>query len=861
MTRRTFIFRLSSFVILTFVILSFAIWNWLITDLPSLDRLTENLAVPSTKILARDGRLLYEIADPAGNHHTTLPLTGIPLALRQATIATEDASFYSNPGVDLVGILRAVWINVAGGEVLAGGSTITQQVARNMLLDPQERAERTLTRKLRESILAWRLAQAYSKDEVLELYLNQTYYGHIAYGVEAASQTYFGKSARDLDLAEAALIAGLPQAPSNYDPLLYPEAAKERQAVVLDLMVKQGYVSAEDARLAKNEPLQFASTAFPIEAPHFVFYVWNLLEQKYGPEVLHSGLTVTTTLDLDLTRAAQEIAVRRLHQIAEDTEGPAHNATGTALVALDPRTGQILAMLGSPDYFNAEISGAVNLAISPRQPGSAIKPITYAAAFSPELCPLSPAPLPAPLRFGGLVSPAEGGGEGLGVRGCPWTPATMILDVRTAFVTKEGFSYVPQNYDRAFHGPVSARAALAGSLNVPAVITLDHVGLSTMLGLAGRMGLTTLSDADRFGLALTLGGGEVRLLDLTAAYAVFANGGRRAEPVAILQVREARGNLIEQWQPRVSVSGGERVLAERVAYLITDILSDNNARGATFGFNSVLLIGRPAAVKTGTTTDYHDNWTMGYTPDLVTGVWVGNANNSPMVNLSGVSGAGPIWHDFMRTALNGKPETAFAPPPGLVRAEVCVPSGLLPTPLCPRTRTELFLEGTAPSQPDNLYQSFKVDARTGLLVEANGLQGADANTPPEFVVERVFLVLPPQAQEWARENGIPQVPNPNAQIPNSNSKLQLTSPDPNTVYQISPRLPRTSQQIRLRAIASAPLTSVTFVLDGQPLATVTDSPFEWWWVLEPGAHTLAAEGVLTSGERVASEAVRFVVNP
>ena len=250
MTRRlrfAFVIGLSSFVTLC---VSFVIWHWLITDLPSLDRLTENLAVPSTKILARDGRLLYEIADPAGNHHTTIPLNAIPLVLRQATISTEDASFYSNPGVDVVGILRAVWINVTGGEVLAGGSTITQQVARNMLLDPQERAQRTLTRKLRESILAWRLAQAYSKDEVLELYLNQTYYGHIAYGVEAAARTYFGKSARDLDLAEAALIAGLPQAPANYDPLLYPEAAKTRQAVVLDLMVKQRYITEDASRLA-----------------------------------------------------------------------------------------------------------------------------------------------------------------------------------------------------------------------------------------------------------------------------------------------------------------------------------------------------------------------------------------------------------------------------------------------------------------------------------------------------------------------------------------------------------------------------------------------------------------------------------
>ena len=838
--RRLFFFLLPpSFFLLAVIIF----WHSLVVDLPSLTRLTENLTVPSTKILARDGRLLYEIADPAGVHHTTVPLSEIPLFLQQATIATEDATFYSNPGVDVLGVLRALWINATGGEVLAGGSTITQQVARNMLLDPQERAQRTLTRKLRESILAWRLSRAYSKDDVLALYLNQTYYGHLAYGVEAAARTYFGKSARSLDLAEAALLAGLPQAPSFYDPLIYPAAAKERQAVVLDLMVKQGYLSADEARLAKDEPLQFTSTPFAIEASHFVFYVWNLLEQKYGPEVLYSGLIVTTTLDLDLTRAAQTIAVRRLQQIADDKAGPAHNATDAALVALDPHTGQILAMLGSPDYFNAEISGAVNLAVSPRQPGSAIKPITYAAAFSPELCssPLTPTPLPL-------------GGEGLGVRGntCPWTPATMILVVRTPFITKEGFSYVPNNYDRAFHGPVSARAALAGSLNLPAVIALDHIGLPTFFRLAGRLGLTTLSDADRFGLSLTLGGGEVQLLELTTAYAIFSNGGHKVEPSAILQIRNAQGILIEQWKSH----SGERVLDERVAYLISDILSDNEARAATFGFNSVLLLGRPAAVKTGTTTDYRDNWTVGYTSDLVTGVWVGNADYSPMVNLSGVAGAGPIWHDFMRTALMGKPETPFRQPLGLVRAEVCTPSGLLPTPACPRTQTELFIEGTVPTQLDNLYQVFRMDSRTGL--------SADANTPPEFVVEKVFLVLPPEAQAWARENGVPQLPS-NQQLATSNQQLgphlQISSPDPNTVYQISPRLPRASQQIPLRVISTEQVEVVTFFLDDQPLATVTTSPFEFWWVLEAGAHILRAEATLAGGGTLVSAPEQFWVNP
>ncbi|MBI3761490.1 MAG: transglycosylase domain-containing protein, partial [Chloroflexi bacterium] len=714
-------------------------------------------------------------------------------------------------------------------------------VARNHLLDPQERAERTLTRKLRESILAWRLARAYSKDDILALYLNQTYYGHLAYGVDAAAQTYFGKHAAELDLAESALLAGLPQAPSLYDPLTDPQAAADRQAIVLDLMVKQGYITAEDARLAKSEKPKFASTPFPIGAPHFVFYVWDLLERKYPPEVLHSGLTVTTTVDLDLIHLATDLAARHLKTLANDPLGIPHGASGAALVALDPRTGEILAMVGSPDYFNAEASGAINLAVAPRQPGSAIKPITYAAAFSPDLCP----------DLGSAIRNSQSAMD------CPWTPATMILDVRRSFVTKEGYSYVPQNYDRQYHGPVLAREALASSLNIPAVVALDHVGLRTMIRLAGRMGLTTLSDADRFGLALTLGGGEVRLLDLASAYAVFANGGRRVEPVAILEVTNAKGETIERRpDPGPLLQGeGEQVLDPRVAYLISDILSDNQARAATFGLNSILQIGRPAAVKTGTTTDYHDNWIVGYTPQLAVGVWVGNADNTPMVKISGVSGAGPIWHDFMRAALQARPPQSFVEPPGLTRVEVCALSGLLPSPSapCPYRVGEIFIAGTEPAQTDNLYQRFKIDTTTGQL--------ADANTPPNRVVEKIFLVLPPEAESWARQAGIPRPPRQRAgaQASGEAGEIVVTSPDPKTVYHITPLLPEASQQIRLSAMSGVALVRLTFVLDGQPLATLDASPFETWWQLAAGDHTLQVVGEDAAGKKYRSEAIGFSV--
>ena len=562
--RRRLILFLS--LLLTLAALSlWAMYAWLLVDLPSPDKLYQHRSAPSTRILDRHGRLLYEIMDPHAGHHNPLTLDQIPLACQQATIATEDANFYSNPGVDLGGILRAAWINLRGGEVLAGGSTITQQLTRNLLLDPQERAQRTLKRKLRESILAWRIARRYDKNDVLTLYLNETYYGNLAYGIEAAANTYFGKPASDLDLAECALLAGLPQSPALYDPLVNLQAARARQTVVLDLMRKQGYVNEEQARLAAAERLHFAAVPFPIEAPHFVMLVRAWLEREYGLETMYQrGLVVTTTLDLDWQHTAQAVVRNRLAQLQEpplEKEQPDKNVHNAALVALDPHSGEIIALLGSPNYFDAQIDGAVNAALALRQPGSAIKPITYAAAFDPN----QPNPL---------------------------TPGSAILDVRTSFLTREGLPYVPVNYDHRYHGPVSAREALASSYNLPAVKVLDKVGVETMTVLARRMGITTFDDPPdprnaaegqgRFGLALTLGGGEVRLLELIAAYAAFANGGWRVEPVAVLEVTDAQGRRLY----RAREQEKQAVLSPQVAYLINHVLSDNQARTPAFGGTS-----------------------------------------------------------------------------------------------------------------------------------------------------------------------------------------------------------------------------------------------------------------------------------
>jgi 1A family penicillin-binding protein len=859
MERLRVVLTWSARIIITVAILlalvMFGLINWLMVDLPSPDRLYEHAAAPSTRIYDRNGRLLYEILDPHGGAHTPVPLDEIPQACIDATIATEDASFYSNPGVDGWAIARAVWINLQGGEILSGGSTITQQLARNLLLSPEERTQVTLERKLRESILAWRIARTYGKDEILTLYLNETYYGNLAYGLEAAAKTYFAKSAAELDLAECALLAGLPQSPATYNPLENPKAALERQGVVLGLMVKHGYITQEEADRAASEDLRFASVAFPIEAPHFVMLVRGQLEREFGLEALYTqGLQVYTTLDLDAQHTAERIVRRRLAQLADTRPGePPRNVNNAAVVALDPHTGEVLAMVGSPDYFDPEIDGAVNVTVATRQPGSSIKPITYAAAFDPT-------------------------------RPQPLTAATMMVDVRTVFITCEGDPYVPRNYDREWHGPVLLRQALASSYNLVAVKVLDHVGIDAMAAQARAMGITTFDDAgseescDRFGLALTLGGGEVRLLELTGAYGAFANGGYRVEPVLITRVEDSSGQVLKVWE----TSPGERVMDERVAYLISDILSDEFARLSTFGEWSALNLTRPAAVKTGTTTDWRDNWTVGYTPDLVVGVWAGNADNEPMEHVSGVTGAAPMWHDVMEELHKGRPVRGFVEPEGLVRVAVCADSGLLPVQdaggreqeagsrmpaRCPHMLEEIFIEGTEPTRVDDWHWTYTLDARNGLL--------AGPGCSAEATVQARYTLYPAEAQDWVGWQNIPQPPTAYSPLcpgdeetgdwwlagdegPSPGlSTLIMTSPDQGGRYRLSSEIPASSQQlfVAVRPAEGVALQKVTLYVDGRPLATLTGPPYQARWQMTPGTHTFWAVGEDVWGNRVESDRV------
>ena len=709
--------KLASAVLFLLALVGGIVLAWVLVDLPSLDRLDAGLALPSTRIMDRQGRLLYEILPAQQGRNRQLKLSEMPQHCLNAVIATEDANYYRHPGVDPLGILRALWINLRGGEIVAGGSTITQQTARLLLLDPQGQAQRSLRRKLREMVLALQLQARYSKDEILALYLNQVYFGNLAYGLEAAAQSYFQKAARDLSLAECALLAGVVQNAISNDPLTQIERAKSRQAVALRLMAQNRFITEAEASAAQQDELQFAASAFPIEAPHFVMEVWRILERDFAAALHAGGLQVVTSVDLDWTRHAEQIVRRQLEALNKPDAGarPA-NANNAALVALDPQTGEVLTLLGSPDYFDESIDGAVNAALAYRQPGSTLKPFTYAEAMNPAYSD-------------------------------PYSAATMLLDVRTPFITKRLESYVPANYGLVEHGPVLLREALASSYNIPAVVALEHIGIERFVNFVSDLGLDNLRDNASVDLSVTLGGGEVRLLDLAEAYAAFANGGYDIEPQLILSITDASGQQIYRYQPPPL---HRRLIDQRIAYIISDILSDNAARIPSFGENSPLNLGFPAAAKTGTTTDFRDNWVVGYTPDLVVGVWVGNADNAPMLGVSGVSGAGPIYNLFMRTVKRGADPAKFVEPPGLLRLEVCQLSGLLPTEHCRRRISELFLPGTQPREYDDFHQPFVIDRATGLP--------ADADTPIANRLEQVFVVLPPEARAWALSQGITPPP-------------------------------------------------------------------------------------------------------
>jgi penicillin-binding protein 1C len=727
------------FVLLALVIAvaSFGLYQYysLASTLPSADDLSSRAPqFETTRILDREGNLLYEILDPNAGRRTYVPLERVSPYVIAATLATEDKLYFEHPGYDLWAILRAVWQNVQGGEVVSGASTITQQVTRNLLFAPEERNRITALRKIREVLLAAEITRSYSKEAILELYLNQNNYGNLAYGIEAAAETYFDTTADKLTLSQASFLAGLVQAPAVYDVYTNREVTLNRQRQVLGLMVEVSAeagciyvgesaasvcVSPEEAgaAAAELENYTFHAPDVFMRYPHWVNYVRMLLESMYDPQTIYqSGFTVHTTLDPVLQDEAERLVRDQMVSLAE------LSVTDGALVAIRPATGEILAMVGSADYYDEQHAGQVNMAIRPRQPGSSMKPMTYTAAF-------------------------EKG----------WTPSTLIWDVPSEFPPSGNPNdprepYKPENYDERFHGPVTVRTALANSYNVPAVKALDFVGIyddtSTpqsegLVAFAQRLGITTLT-SNEYGLALTLGGGEVTPLEFTAAYSAYANGGQRMPTYAITRIEVYTGKTVYEY----SLPAGEPVIRPEHAYLINSILSDNTARTPAFGANSVLNLPFPAAVKTGTTNDFRDNWTVGWTPDLAVGVWIGNADYTPMGKISGITGAAPIWNAFMQFAIprltNNQP-AVFTRPSGIMDKAVCTLSGAEPSEWCPDQRLEQYAQDQPPLPADkDLWQRVWVDSFTLELA---------SDACRDYAIQRVGLAVTDEwAQKWLKEN-------------------------------------------------------------------------------------------------------------
>ncbi|MDZ4227992.1 MAG: PBP1A family penicillin-binding protein [Candidatus Levybacteria bacterium] len=637
-------------------------------DLPTPGRLSASNFPQSTKIFDRNGILLYDIF--RDENRTYITLDQIPKKLQEATIAIEDKDFYKNQGFSVMGYFRAFRNAILSGRIAGGGSTITQQLVKNTLLT----SEQTIVRKIKEFILAIQVDRKYTKSQILELYFNATPYGGTTVGVEAAAERYFGKKAKDLDLTESVILAGLPQRPSYFSPYgQNPKAYVDRSKQVLRRMQEDNYITKKQEldTIKKLPQIEFLKETHAIKAPHFSFYVKDLLIKQFGENIVEQGgLQVTTTLDYKLQEKAEEI-------VMEEVDNAKSLKVGNgASVALDPKSGEILAMVGSRDFFDSASSGQFNVITQAlRQPGSSIKPITYATAL-------------------------EKG----------YTGATLIMDTSTAFpggaLEKD---YVPKNYDGKFHGPLQLRFTLGSSINIPAVKLLALVGIKNTLTTAYNMGISTFAPTDdnvnRFGLSLTLGGGDVKPLELAAAYTAFANQGFKSDPIAILKVTDPKGKILFE-QKDVSK---KRVLSPEVAFIISHILLDNNARLITFGVNSYLNVsGKTIAVKTGTTDDKRDNWTIGWTPSVLVATWVGNNDNSPMGDVaSGVTGAAPIWRRIILEALKGKPSEDFSKPDNVVAVTIDSLGGGLPVDGQP-TRSEYFIKGTEPQGPSLIYKTVKV---------------------------------------------------------------------------------------------------------------------------------------------------------
>ncbi len=783
-------------------------------DLPDPNKLLDRNVPQSTKIYARDGSLLYEIH---GEYKRTLVnLDQIPSYARESTIAVEDKGFYKEGGVSLTGIARAGLADILTLRKSQGASTITQQFVKNAILTDNK----SWDRKIREAILAIAIDAHFSKDQILQLYLNEIPYGRNAYGIEAAAETYFGKSAKDLNLAESAYLAAMIQAPTYYNPSGPHRADLDaRKNTVLALMQQQGYINSDQEKQAQAEVVAFSEITNGIKAPHFVLWVEDYLNNKYGESTLEQGgLQVYTTLDPRLQSIAETVVKNDV-----DKESVKYNAHNAALVAIDPKTGQVLAMVGSKDYFGtSEPAGCtpgkncwfepnVNVALSQRQPGSSIKPYVYGTAFKKQ--------------FG-------------------YAPASLLIDVVTDFGTYNGKDYIPHNYNDQSYGPVSMRKAMAGSLNVPAVKTLALVGVSNAVQTAHDLGITSpLADC---GLSLVLGGCEVRLLDHVAAYSVIANEGVKNQETPILKILDKDGKILEAFQ-----SNPQQVLDPEAAYELISIMTDNDARSFIFGANSPLILpGRTVAAKTGTTQNWHDGWTLGFTPSLAAGVWAGNNDGTLLKKgADGVVVAAPIWHDFMLQALASSSPETFTVPAGIQKVVVDSVSGKLPTDATPNTITETFADYSVPTTYDNVHVKVPYDTTSG--------QPATSLTAPSNIAYKIYNVLHSEMPnnpnwenpvvQWALANGYSYPPDQATTTPITNNgqgpTVTILSPaDGDTITQ----MPFT---VTANASSNNPIARVDLSIDGEFYQSLSLQPYVFTInkTLSDGPYTVAVHAVDIAG--------------
>jgi 1A family penicillin-binding protein len=806
--RKIFIYTILSIV---FVLL--AGLAWISKDLPTPGHIKSVTSQQATQILDRNGNLLYSVY--GNENRQEIKFADIPNTAKQATVATEDSTFYSNYGIDFRGIARSAYYDIfkRGKGNLHGGSTITQQYVKNALLDNNQ----SILRKIKEAILAIELEVMYSKDQILTMYLNEIPYGGNAYGIQAASKTYFGIDAKNLDLAQSALLAALPQAPSFYSPYGgHSDLLLDRKNYVLNRMVKLKMITQDQADTAKAEKIAFIPYHENITAPHFVMYVKEVLAAQYGEQFVETGgLKVTTTLDPNDQKIAQQVIEKDSASTLKKS-----GATNAALTAVDPKTGDILAMVGSVDYFNMQNQGNVNVAISNRSPGSSFKPIVYATGFKDK-----------------------------------YSPATTLFDLKTDF----GGGYSPNDYDLKNRGPVSARDALANSLNIPAVKMEYMAGVQNSINTAKDFGITTLTNPDSYGLSLVLGGGDVKLLEMTGAYSVFANNGTKMEASPLLKVEDQKGKVLLD---RTKVKG-KQVLDPQVAYEISSILSDNNARTPIFGAHSALYFpNRTVAAKTGTTQNYRDAWTLGYTPSLAAGVWVGNNDNTPMPGqLAASMAAAPLWHEFMDQALANKPNEDFSKPTGIQTATVDSLTGLLPGKSSPLgTRTDIFTSWQMPKQTADIYTTANVDASCGDKL-------ATDQTPANLVVQKTFANVHSEepskpnweapVRAWALSAGLGSIaPTETCPIHTDANKPSISITSPGNGATVSG-----GTTLKVNINAPNGVKSVEYFADGISIGANSSSPFSLTYDmnnLSSGSHTIKAR-ITDNGDWTAENSITINV--